>query len=147
MKNSIEKDILIKAPIDKVWHAIADHKEFGTWFRVKIDEPFSPGKPSTGHITYPGYEHVKWRAEIKEMIPNEKFSFTWHPYAVDPDRDYSHEPQTLVEFMLREKEGGTHLYITESGFAALPEERFSDAIRMNEDGWEGQIVNIQQHVE
>ena len=88
-----------------------------------------------GRILYPGFEHVKWEATVKKMEPEKLFSFTWHPYAVDPKRDYSNEPATLVEFRLEPKGSGTLLTLTESGFDALPKDRAFEAFRMNEGGW------------
>jgi uncharacterized protein YndB with AHSA1/START domain len=147
MSDRIEKTIDLKAPIDRVWKALTDHEEFGTWFRVKLDRPFVPGEISTGHITYPGYEHVKWNARVKEMDAPRYFALTWHPYAVDPDVDYSGENPTLVEFRLEPIAAGTRLTVTESGFDALPPHRRPDALRMNTQGWEAQLENIQAHVE
>src|ERR1700756_457916 len=98
MNDRIEKRIELKAPIGRVWRALTDYREFGEWFRVKLDGPFATGQASHGRITYPGYEHLKWEAVVQEMVPEERFSFTWHPYAVDPNKDYSKEPPTLVEF-------------------------------------------------
>ncbi|SDL69555.1 Uncharacterized conserved protein YndB, AHSA1/START domain [Modicisalibacter muralis] len=147
MKDSIEKSIELKAPVERVWHALTDHRQFGEWFRVKLDGPFEVGEVSRGHITYPGYEHVQWEARIQAMEPERLFSFTWHPYAVDPDRDYVDEPPTLVEFRLEPISGGTRLVITESGFSRIPEGRRMEALRMNESGWEEQTSNIQAYVE
>jgi uncharacterized protein YndB with AHSA1/START domain len=146
MSNTIEKRIELNAPVSKVWRALTDYREFGEWFRVKLDGPFVPGEISTGHITYPGYEHLKWEAAVQKMEPERLFSFTWHPYAVDPDFDYSNEPVTLVEFRLEPKDKGTVLYLTESGFDALPKDRRFEAFRMNEDGWTEQMANIENHL-
>jgi uncharacterized protein YndB with AHSA1/START domain len=66
------------------WRALTDHREFGEWFRVKLDAPLLPGQVSRGHITYPGYEHLSWEATVQKMEPERLLSFTWHPYAVDP---------------------------------------------------------------
>jgi uncharacterized protein YndB with AHSA1/START domain len=146
MSNSIEKHVEIQAPVSRVWRALTDHREFGEWFRVKLDGPFVPGEVSRGHITYPGYEHLKWEVTIREMVPERLFSFAWHPYAVDPDIDYSNEPSTLVEFRLEPKGGGTLLVVIESGFDAIPKERRFEAYRMNEGGWAEQMKNIETHV-
>ena len=146
MSNSIEKRIELAAPVSRVWRALTDHREFGDWFRVKLDGPFAPGEVSHGRITYPGYEHLKWEATVQKMEPERLFSFTWHPYAVDPDVDYSTEPPTLVEFRLEPKGGGALLVVTESGFDAIPAGRRMEALRMNEGGWEGQMKNIERHV-
>jgi uncharacterized protein YndB with AHSA1/START domain len=147
MSDRIEKTVDIKAPVSRVWRALTDHTEFGTWFRVKIDGPFVPGEVSTGHITYPGYEHLRWEAVIQKMEPQRLFSFTWHPYAVDPKVDYSGEPSTLVEFTLETIPTGTRLRVVESGFDKIPAHRRAEAFRMNEGGWAEQTGNIARHVE
>jgi uncharacterized protein YndB with AHSA1/START domain len=146
MQDRIEKRIELKAPVARVWRALTDHEEFGSWFKVKLDGPFVPGKPSTGRITYPGYEHLKWEVKVQEMVPEERFSFLWPPYGVDPHRDYSQEPWTLVEFRLEKTPGGTLLRLSESGFAKLPPDRRDEAFRMNEGGWTEQMGNIGKHV-
>ena len=143
----IEKRIELKAPVARVWRALTDHHEFGAWFRVKLEEPFAPGRTVRGRITYPGYEHVTWEAVVQEMEPEKLFSFTWHPYAVDLEKDYSQETPTLVEFRLEKTEGGTLLLLTESGFGKIPGERRIEAFRMNDGGWTEQMKNIQKHVE
>ncbi|MEI4481909.1 MULTISPECIES: SRPBCC family protein [unclassified Phyllobacterium] len=147
MSDRIEKNIELNAPVEKVWRALTDHLAFGEWFRVKLDGPFVPGKVSTGHITYPGYEHVKWHATVKAMDEPRLFSFTWHPHAIDPDVDYSDETPTLVEFRLQPSAKGTRLTVTESGFDALPAHRRDEALRSNDGGWDEQIMNIKTYVE
>ena len=94
MADRIEKRIELKAPVSRVWHAVTDYREFGQWFRVVFDEPFVAGKVARGKITNPGYEHVTLEATIKEIQPERLFSFTWHPYAIDPKVDYSSETPT-----------------------------------------------------
>lgn len=142
MNERIEKKIELAAPLSRVWRALADHREFGEWFRVKIDGPFVAGQVSRGHITYPGYEHLKWEAVIQKIEQEKLFSFTWHPYAVDPNADYSQEPPTLVEFRLEKTAKGTLLTVTESGFDKIPSHRRIEAFRMNEGGWAEQVKNI-----
>jgi uncharacterized protein YndB with AHSA1/START domain len=146
MADRIEKRIELKAPVARVWRALTDYREFGEWFRVKIDGPFVPGEVSRGHITHPGYEHLQWEAVVKAMEPERLFSFTWHPYAIDPKVDYSTEPQTLVEFRLEKTAQGTLLTVTESGFDKIPAGRRPEAFRMNENGWAQQMKNIERYV-
>jgi uncharacterized protein YndB with AHSA1/START domain len=147
MTDRIEKTIELKAPISRVWRALTDHREFSAWFRVRLDGPFVPGQVSRGLITYPGYEHVRWEAVVQEIEPERLFSFTWHPYAVDPNQDYSDEPSTLVEFTLQSIPTGTLLRVVESGFDKLPSRRRLEAFRMNDSGWSQQVQNIAGHVE
>jgi len=146
MENRIEKRIELKAPVSRVWRALTDYREFGEWFRVKLDAPFVAGETSRGHITYPGYEHVKWEAVVQKIEPERLFSFTWHPYAVDPKADYSQETPTLVEFRLEKTASGTLLVLTESGFDNIPGERRAEAFRRNDGGWTEQMKNIESYV-
>src|SRR3546814_14931440 len=119
MNDRIEKQIELAAPASRVWRALTDHHEFGEWFRVRLEAPFAPGRESTGHITYPGYEHIRWHSVVQEMVPERLFSFTWHPYAIEPGVDYSDEPPTLVEFRLEQRGAGPLLPVTESGFDTI----------------------------
>lgn len=146
MPDKIEKQIQIEAPVSRVWRAITDYREFGDWFKVKLDRPFVPGEASHGKMTHPGYEHVEWNATVKEIQPESLFSFTWLPYAIDPNVDYSGETPTLVEFHLTPTDGGTLLVVTESGFENVPAHRREEAFRMDEKGWEAQVKNIAKHV-
>ncbi|HXE33484.1 MAG TPA: SRPBCC family protein [Verrucomicrobiae bacterium] len=146
MDNRIEKRIELAAPVSRVWRALTDYREFGEWFRVKLDAPFVPSQISRGRITYPGYEHVKWEVVVQKMEPERLFSFTWHPYSVDPQIDYSKETPTLVEFRLEKTAKGTLLLLTESGFDKIPSERFLEAFRKNDGGWTEQMKNIESYV-
>src|SRR5262245_21482521 len=142
----IEKSIVLRAPRSRVWRALASAGEFGVWFRVKLEGEFTPGARLRGRITYPGYEHLTMEMTIERMEPEQLISFRWHPHAVDPGKDYSDEPTTLVEFRLSDAPGGTRLTVTESGFDRLPPGRRDEAFRMNEGGWEEQLKNIESHV-
>ena len=146
MDDRIEKRIELAAPVSRVWRALTDYREFGKWFGVKLDGPFVAGQVSHGHITHPGYEHVKWEAVIQKMEPERLFSFTWHPYAIDPKMDYSKEMPALVEFRLEKTASGTLLVLTESGFDKIPSDRRFEALRMNDGGWTQQMKNIEKHV-
>lgn len=146
MEDRIEKRIELKAPVSRVWRALTDHREFGTWFHVALEGPFISGQEVRGRITWPGAEHLTMTATVQRMEPERYFSFSWHPYAIDPAVDYSSEPMTLVEFTLQAAPGGTLLVVVESGFAALPPHRRDEAFRMNEKGWSIQVNNIAEYV-
>ena len=142
----IEKRVELRAPRSRVWRAIATAKEFGEWFRMKLDGEFAEGRTIRGKITHPGYEHLTLDMMVERIEPERYFSYRWHPYAIDPALDYSAEPTTLVEFTLQDTEGGTALTIVESGFDRIPLARRAEAFRMNDQGWAGQIKNIERHV-
>ena len=146
MTNEIEKRVEISAPTARVWQALTDFRQFGEWFRVKLDRPLVEGQAVGGQLTFPGYEHLRMEIVVKSIRPTSYFSYTWHPYAVDPKVDYSQETPTLVEFRLEQVPGGTVLTVKESGFDKLPPERYADAFRMNTRGWEQQMESVSAYV-
>jgi uncharacterized protein YndB with AHSA1/START domain len=146
MTDRIEKRMELKAPVSRVWRALTDHREFGEWFRVKLDGPFVAGQKSTGHITYPGYEHIKWEAILQKIEHERILSFTCHPYHIDTKMHNSKQTPTLVEFKLEETATGTLLVLTESGFDKVPAGRRAEAFRMNDGGWTEQMKNIESYV-
>ena len=137
----IEKRVVLRAPRSRVWRAISDAKEFGTWFRLTVDGPFAPGTTVRG-----SHDNFKVEMRIERVEPERYFSYRWHPYPKDPARDYAEEPMTLVEFTLEDAEGGTALTIVESGFDRIPPARRAEAFRMNTEGWAAQIKNLERYV-
>jgi uncharacterized protein YndB with AHSA1/START domain len=146
MEQRIEKHVEIQATTSRVWRALTDYQQFGEWFRVKLDSPFEPGKLCQGHILHPGYEHLTFELKVQKIEPETYFSYTWHPYAIDPEMDYSKEEPTLVEFRLEKSANGTRLTVTESGFDKIPANRRAEAFRMNSQGWAQQVENIKTYV-
>ncbi|HEY2366039.1 MAG TPA: SRPBCC family protein [Polyangiaceae bacterium] len=153
----IEKNVLLRAPLARVWRAISDSKEFGAWFGVAFDGPFVTGKAMVGRIVptqvdaevaklQEPHRGAKFAITIESIEPMARFSFRWHPFAIDPNVDYSKEETTLVELVLSEEAGGTRLVITESGFDRVPLERRAKAFTANEDGWEHQSKLIEKYV-
>jgi uncharacterized protein YndB with AHSA1/START domain len=145
--DSIEREILLKAPVSRVWRALSNAEEFGNWFGVELKgKTFAPGNRVQGRVTYPGYEHIVLDMVIERMEPERLLSWRWHPYPADPSVDYSKEPTTLVVFKLEEVEGGTLLTVVESGFDNIPPSRRLEAFRMNSGGWDEQMKSIEKHV-
>jgi uncharacterized protein YndB with AHSA1/START domain len=155
--DQIEKKILLRAPLQRVWRAISDSAEFGTWFGMKFDGPFQPGAKMRGSIIptkvdpevaalQKKYEGHPVELTIEKMEPQRLFSFRWHPFAVEPNVDYSVEPTTLVVFALEEVAGGVMLTLTESGFDHIPIERRARAFNANEGGWTKQMQLIEAYL-
>ena len=142
----IEKRVVLRAARSRVWRALTNAEEFGTWFRVKLEGAFTEGTWIRGRLAVPGHEGVTLEMLVERIDPERYFSYRWHPYAVDPAVDYSAEPTTLVEFTLEETEGGTALTIVESGFDRIPLARRPEAFRMNDNGWAGQIKHLERYV-
>ena len=148
----IEKKILLHAPLKRVWRALSDSTEFGAWFGVKFDGPFTPGARMHGVIVtttvnaevakaQKPHEGMPFEITIEQMEPERLFSFRWHPFAVESGVDYSTEPTTLVEFVLEEVANGVMLTVTESGFDRIPLARRAKAFEANEQGW-GMMVKV-----
>ncbi len=148
----IEKKVLLRAPLKRVWRALSDSTEFGRWFGVRFDGPFAPGAHLRGVITpttvnaevakaQKEYEGRPFEITIEQMEPEKLFSFRWHPFAVERGVDYSSEPTTLVVFALEEVADGVMLTVTESGFDRIPLERRAKAFKANEEGW-GMMVKV-----
>jgi uncharacterized protein YndB with AHSA1/START domain len=142
----IEKQVVLHAPRSRVWRALIDAREFGEWFRVRLESPIVEGATVRGQITHPGYEHLTMEIMVERIEPERYFSYRWHPYAVDPAVDYSTEPTTLVEFRLEDRGADTLLTIVESGFDRIPPARRSEAFLRNGDGWTQQADNIERYV-
>jgi uncharacterized protein YndB with AHSA1/START domain len=147
MQDRIEKQVVLKAPRSRVWRAISDKTEFGTWFQCRFPPgAFQAGEKAHAKMTYPGYEHMGLDIEVVEVEPETRLSYRWHPGMPKPGEDHSKEPMTLVTFTLADADGGTLLTIVESGFDQLSAERRASAYKDNEGGWTSQVRNIEKHV-
>jgi uncharacterized protein YndB with AHSA1/START domain len=139
----IERRILLRAPRSRVWRALTDSSQFGEWFGVTSTSTFVPGARIREKVQIKGYEHLMWDVVIEEMIPEQRFSWRWHPGSEPPVQD---EPTTLVVFELEDAPGGTLLRVIETGFDALPPSRYEKAFRENNDGWTEQMEALERHV-
>jgi uncharacterized protein YndB with AHSA1/START domain len=153
----IEKEVVLRAPLERVWRAISDADEFGRWFGVRFDGPFVAGTSVTGVITPTTVDEDVARAQephagksdtwqIVAVEPQRRLAFRWHPYAVESGTDYSQEPTTLVEFTLTETNDGVLLRIVESGFEKIPAERRVSALEHNTEGWAKQTELVRKYL-
>ncbi len=142
----IEKRRVLRASPARVWRAISNAREFGTWFGIELRDDFAPGRAVHGKVTYQGKD-LPVTFQIERMEPERLLSFRWHPFAIDPAIDYSREPTTLVELTIAPAPEGTLLTVTESGFDQIPLARRAKAFEMNDGGWAEQMQNIARYVE
>lgn len=148
MSDSITRSVELKAAPERVWQAITDWRQFGQWFKVALDQPFAIGTRSTGHITYPGYEHLPWTAEIVAIEPPRRFAYRWPHMDADHHVHLDDWAWTLVEFTLTPlADGGTRVTVVESGFGALPEGARQRSFDSNSGGWTEQMDNIRAYVD
>jgi uncharacterized protein YndB with AHSA1/START domain len=153
----IEKQVLLRAPRERVWRAVSEAARFGAWFGVRFDGQFAPGAKLTGRIAptqvdeqvaalQKPYEGYPFEFMVDRVEPMDVLSFRWHPYAIDTAKDYSSEPMTRVTFTLADDAGGTLLTITESGFDSIPLERRAQAFTANDGGWAHQCKLVEKYV-
>ncbi len=155
--DSIEKKVLLRASLERVWRALSDSKEFGSWFGMTFEGQFAPGAFMRGVIVpttvdaevaaaQKQYEGVPVNITIEQMEPGRIFSFRWHPGPIEAGVDYSADPSTLVVFQLEEVAEGILLTITESGFDQIPLERRAKTFSTNESGWSGVVKLIEKYL-
>src|SRR5215471_7399368 len=119
--DKIEKRVTLRAPVSRVWRAIADAHEFGRWFGFSLEGPFVEGRTIKGtfegkvdeaaivdyqksagvppsKVTLPTKSAVF--CTVERIEPERYFSFRWIPYGIDAEADLENEPTTLVEFRL-----------------------------------------------
>lgn len=153
----IVKTVVLHASRQRVWRAITDSSEFGSWFGMKFDGPFAPGAKMRAVIQpteadaevaarMKAYAGIAFDIFIEKIEPQRLFSYRWHPGAVEPGYDYSAEPATLVEFVLEEQAGSILLTVTESGFDNIPLARRASAFSGNEGGWAIQMTLIAKYL-
>ncbi len=148
----IEKKILLRAPRQRVWRALTNSNEFGTWFGMKFDGPFVAGSALRGAIVpttvdprvgtlQKEFEGMPFEITVERIEPERLFSLRWHPNAVERGVDYSLEPTTLITFELAEVADGILLTVAETGFDRIPLARRAKAFVANEQGW-GMCVKL-----
>ncbi len=153
----IEKRVLLHATRERVWQAVSDAEQFGSWFGMDFDGPFVAGRMLKGRIVptmvdadvarlqepHAGKSFDFW---VERIEPMNRICFRWHPYAVDPATDYSTEPTTLITFDLEDAPGGIMLTISESGFEQIPLQRRAEAFKANDGGWAMQAILIGKYL-
>jgi uncharacterized protein YndB with AHSA1/START domain len=136
--DQIESEVVIDAPIERVWALITEADHFGSWFAdsgAKID--LRPG----GAMSLSWEKHGTVRARVERVEPPRLFSYRW-ANAVDSEPVEGHS--TLVEFSLAAEGTGTRVRVVESGFASLDtsDEDRRRQIDDNTEGWAIQLRNL-----
>jgi uncharacterized protein YndB with AHSA1/START domain len=142
--DSIERETVVAAPVDRVWALLTEAEHIGTWFGdagAEID--LRPG----GAMTISWAEHGTVRARVERVEPGRVFSYRWllqqDPGADEPTDGNS----TLVEFTLAPDRDGTRLKVVESGFSSLdiPEDQQAAKAEGNTEGWELELGDLRDY--
>lgn len=156
--DSIRKDVVLAAPRERVWRAIADSARFGTWFGVEFDGPFVEGQRVAGRIVPTRVDpdvavlQEPWTGMacdffVQRIEPPHRFAFRWHAYPEGPEEDPAGHAMTLVEFELEDHGDATRLRITESGFDRVPLKHRAKAFADNDGGWTMQVALIGRYLQ
>jgi len=133
MNDVIERDMVLTQPVARVWAALTDPKELGSWFPDRVELDVRPGGEGTFAFDMDGSEHVA-SVVVEALEPMTRFAFWWG------GADEPAERRTLVDFTLEPVNGGTRLRLVESGFAKMVD---GDAQRTDhEGGWTVQLGKL-----
>jgi uncharacterized protein YndB with AHSA1/START domain len=154
----IRRRILLHASRDRVWRALSDAGELGTWFGMRLEGELEQGATLRGTIVPTAVDPTVARLQAPyaglpvvltvDLVEYERaLSFRWHPHAVARGLDYSSEPTTVVVFELEDAPGGVLLTVTEWGFDRLPPGRREAAYVANEGGWGKLVTSLEKYLE
>ncbi|MEV6561676.1 SRPBCC family protein [Nocardia sp. NPDC051756] len=141
--DKIEHEVDIDASVARVWELVTDP---GWW--VGDGDRSGQSRSRDGDfevIEDPKYG--KFPVRVETMEPPNYISYRWassFPGATPGDGN-----STLVEFRLTERDGGTRLRVTESGFATLdlPEDDRAKRYEDNVGGWKMQLDVLKANAE
>jgi uncharacterized protein YndB with AHSA1/START domain len=140
--NSIEREIRIDAPVERVWALVS---EPGWWVNEGTVRPHRLEERAGLTIVH-DETHGEFAFETLISEPHERIVFRWHPTGGATD---GHIVPTVVTFTLRESAGHVVLRVVEAGFAEgdAPEEVRKDAYDGNTEGWEIELAAARAHLE
>ncbi|MFB7471940.1 SRPBCC domain-containing protein [Kitasatospora sp. NPDC056184] len=144
--DSIEREITIAAPRERVWEVLTQAEFLGIWFGTgapaQID--LRPG----GRMLLDHGVHGALAARIERVDPPAVFAFRWSQGAAGEEPGAGNA--TLVTFTLATEPGDhTRLRMVESGFASLtlPHETVRTRSRQNGTGWTRKLTDLACHTE
>lgn len=138
VSDTVQRDITIAAPIERVWAALTEDKHIKEWFGQEAEVDLRPG----GAITHAWTEHGRVRGTVETVEAPHRFAYWW----ARDDNDPAPGNRTLVEFTLAEQDGGTLLRVVESGFATLDGDQ-ELAVKDNTHGWQQELDELRAYVE
>lgn len=142
--NSIEREIAIAAPIDRVWSLVTEAEHLGTWFGdAGADVDLRPG----GAIEIRWNEHAAIKGTVDAVEPTSRVAFRWPQLGTAVGVDLIDGNSTLVEFSLTSEGDGTRVRMVESGFDSLV---MSDDDRIglyndHSEGWTYELNELKAH--
>ncbi|HEX4646984.1 MAG TPA: SRPBCC domain-containing protein [Verrucomicrobiae bacterium] len=129
----IKKEILIDAPVARVWEHITDPKKIAGWlmpndFQARVGDEFYLDCQDQGRIS----------CVVKEIVPLQKLVYSFKSKAT--------KVETLLTMTLTTEGKRTRVTLIHSGWDALPpgEQGIADAFG---DGWGGALKKLQEQMQ
>lgn len=139
--DQIERDVLIQAPVERVWELLTEAEHVGTWFGdagAEID--LRPG----GAMRFSWTEHGTSRGRVETVDPPRRFAYRWAPFGPRDEAEPAPGNSTLVEFTLVSEGAATRLRVVETGFASLDmtDEQRAENRDGNVRGWQMELDDL-----
>lgn len=136
--NTLERSIWINAPRERVWRAITTDTEIMRWWGgdTWIIEELAVG----GRIRF-GKPDDLMNAAIAVLDPLNEFAIEW------PAQPQYHMTPIYTVFRLVEENGGTRLYVQETGFEHLPAEIRQQNYDSTASGYDTVLANLKALLE
>jgi uncharacterized protein YndB with AHSA1/START domain len=140
--DSIEREILIQAPVAVVWTVVTEPEQIAGWFSDAVELDLRPGGEALFH--WRDHESAV-EGRVERVEPPHLFSFRW---VVGAGGKLDEHNSTLVEFRLSAEGEGTRLTVVESGFAALavPEGERRRHYEDHTRGWDREVGDLSDYV-
>jgi uncharacterized protein YndB with AHSA1/START domain len=139
----IERDVLIAAPVERVWELITRAEHLGRWFGdagAEID--LRPG----GAMSLRWHDHATVHGRVEAVAPPHRFVYRW-VLTGDPEAEPTPANSTLTEFTLTAEHDGTRVTVVESGFAGLDAAAAERAalLASHTSGWVIELGHLADH--
>jgi uncharacterized protein YndB with AHSA1/START domain len=140
-EDRIERDVLIDAPVERVWALITQAEHLGTWFG---DAGAEIDLREGGELELRWKKHGTSRGRIERVDEPTAFAFRWAPFKDPGGTEPVNGNSTLVEFTLGAEGDGTRVRVVETGFASLDTSRDQQArnYEANSQGWSLELVEL-----
>jgi uncharacterized protein YndB with AHSA1/START domain len=139
--DQIEREVLIEAPVERVWALITEAEHMGAWFSdTSAEIDLRPG----GAMSLSWEKHGTVHARVERVEPPHLFTYRW---ASATDVEPTDGNSTLVEFSLAAEGDGTRVRVVEIGFAGLDASEAERRRKLddNTEGWAIELGHLAEH--
>lgn len=139
-RHRIERQIELKAPIEKVWSAITKAEELRKWFGDVAELELREG--GRGQVGWSEFGSIS-ELVVESVEPPSHFAFSWSAVANAP---FDGSLATRVDIYLEDLGETTRLKVEESGFDELPESIGRSVFEENRSGWGHELEDLEAYL-